>query len=112
MDILFGDNKMAKACNSSRERVKTFGPEQAKKLGIRLDQMRASASLQIFKTVHPRCHQLTGDRGGQWSADLDGPYRLIFEIADEPIPKDSHGSISITEVQKVRIINVADTHAK
>ena len=104
-------NKMAKACNSDRERVKVFGPERAKRLGLRLDQMRASLSLQVFRTVHPRCHSLTGDREGQWSADLDGPYRLIFEIADDPVPLDAYRNIDLAHVQKVRIINVADTHA-
>ncbi len=111
MDILFSTTKMAKTCNSSKELVTAFGPERAKKVGLRLDQMRASASLQVFRGVHPRCHRLTGDRAGQWSADLDGPYRLIFEIADEPIPVDDHGNIVLEEVRKVRIIHVADTHA-
>ena len=111
MDILFQTTKMAKVCNSSQERVREFGPERAKRLGLRLDQMSAAASLQVFKTVHPRCHQLTGNRGGQWSADLDGPYRLIFEIADDPIPLDEHENINLAEVRKVRIINIADTHA-
>ena len=111
MDILFGTNKMAKICNSGQERVKTYGPERAKKVGLRLDQMRASANLQDFRSVHPRCHPLTGDRNGQWSADLDGPYRLIFEIADEPIPLNEHGNLDLAKVQKVRIIHVADTHA-
>jgi proteic killer suppression protein len=77
---------------------------------MRLDQMRAADNLQVFKTVHPRCHMLTGDRAGQWSADLDGPYRLIFEIADEPVPLDDHGTINLEDVRKVRIIHVADTH--
>jgi len=102
---------MTKACNDSKERIKVFGPERAKKLGIRLDQMRVSSSLQVFKSVHPRCHPLTGNRAGQWSADLDSPYRLLFEIADEPLPLDEYGNINLVEVRKVRIIDVADTHA-
>lgn len=110
MDILFGTTKLAKACNSSRERVIEFGPERAKKVGIRLDQMRAAANLQTFKAVHPRCHPLTGNRAGQWSADLDGPYRLLFEIVDDPAPLDERGSINLAEVRKVRIIQIADTH--
>jgi plasmid maintenance system killer protein len=67
--------------------------------------------LKEFRDVHPRCHQLKTDRRGEWSADLDGPYRLIFEIADDPPPLDSNGAIALAEVRKVRIINVADTHA-
>ena len=111
MDVLFSTTKMAKTCNSSQERIREFGPERAKKVGLRLDQMRVAQSLQLFKTVHPRCHSLTGNRDGQWSADLDGPYRLIFEVADDPIPLDANGNIDLAEVRKVRIIQIADTHA-
>lgn len=110
MEILFSSPKMKKVCNNTKERVIEFGPERAKRLGRRLDQMRASSSLAVFILVHPRCHELIGDRAGQWSADLDGPYRLIFEIVDDPIPLDESGNINLNEIQKVRILNVADTH--
>ncbi len=110
MDIVFQTTKLAKSCNSDKDRVIEFGPERAKRLGRRLDQMRAASSLQVFKAVHARCHPLIGDRAGQWSADLDHPYRLIFEIADEPIPEDEHGNIDLSKVRKVRVIEIADTH--
>ena len=110
VDILFRTTRLAKACNASTERVREFGPERAKRLGLRLDQMRASETLSTFRAVHPRCHRLTEDRAGQWSADLDGPYRLVFEIADDPIPVDDRGNIDLTAVRKVRITDVADTH--
>jgi plasmid maintenance system killer protein len=110
VDILFRTTKMARACNTSRERAKEFGPVQAKLLGRRLDKLRHADSLKTFKAVHPRCHMLKEDRCGKWSADLNGPYRLIFEIAEEPVPTDSHGNIALAEVTKVRIIDVTDTH--
>lgn len=110
MDIMFGNRQMARACNDSTERKRRFGPERATRLGIRLDQMRSSNTLAVFKLVHPRCHQLKANRSGQWSADLDGPYRLIFEIADDPIPLDDRGNVDAAAVRKVRIINVANTH--
>lgn len=110
MEILFANNKLARSCNEEKERTRTFGPERAKRLGRRLDQLRHAESLAIFRVVHPRCHPLVGDRFGEWSADLDGPYRLIFEIADEQLPKDEHGNLDISKVQRVRIINVDDTH--
>jgi plasmid maintenance system killer protein len=111
VDISFKTTKMAKTCINSKERVIAYGPERAKKIGLRLDQMRAAANLRVFKAVHPRCHPLSADRESQWSADLDGPYRLLFEIADDPVPLDPHGNIDLAEVQKVRIIQIADTHA-
>ncbi|MDQ2731430.1 MAG: killer suppression protein [Armatimonadota bacterium] len=101
---------MKKVCSASKEQITEFGPERAKRLRRRLDQMRASPSLAVFRLVHPRCHSLIGNRAGQWSADLDGPYRLLFEIADEPLPVDDNGGINFNEVQKVRILDVTDTH--
>ena len=110
MDIKFGSKKLERTCNEERERIRVFGPERAKRLGVRLDQMRFSENLAVFRSVHPRCHQLVGNRAGEWSADLDGPYRLIFEIDTEPLPLDEAGNIDLTKVQKVRITNVEDTH--
>ena len=40
-----------------------------------------------------RCHQLTGDRAGQYAMDLEQPQRLIFI----PIA----GEIQIVEVQEI-----------
>ena len=110
MDILFDKQKMAKACNNAQSRVIEYGPERGRRVGLRLDQMRAAQNLTVFTNVHPRCHRLTGNREGQWSADLDGPYRLIFEIAEDPLPIDLHGNVDLSEVRKVRIIQIADTH--
>lgn len=110
MDILFRGKKLEKDCSDSKKRKISFGTERANKIGLRLDQMRAATSLSVFITVHPRCHRLIGDRKEMWSADLDGPYRLLFEIADDPLPVDLHGKVDHSEVRKVRIIQIADTH--
>lgn len=110
MDILFGKKKLQRDCSDNKARTISFGAERGKKIGLRLDQLRASTSLSVFITVHPRCHPLIGDRKGMWSADLDHPYRLLFEIADDPLPVDLHGNVDLSEVRKVRIIQIADTH--
>jgi proteic killer suppression protein len=57
-----------------------------------------------------RCHALTGDRDGQLSIDLDGPYRLIFEPADNPPPANEDGGLHWERVTAVRILAVEDTH--
>lgn len=58
----------------------------------------------------PRCHELTGDREGQLSVDLDHPYRLLFEPADDPIPIKPDMGLDWTRVTAVRILEVTDTH--
>lgn len=59
-----------------------------------------------------RCHELTGDLGGFFSIDLDGPYRLIFEPEGNPVPRKEDGGIDWTRVQAICIRSVEDTHDK
>jgi proteic killer suppression protein len=57
-----------------------------------------------------RCHELHGKRKGQLSVDLDGPYRLVFKPANDPLPKKSDGGLDWTRVTAIMIIGVEDTH--
>ena len=116
MDVLFKTQKLQNLCNEQKKRDQTYGPLQSKVLGRRLDQMRAAANLGEFKQTHSRCHPLKGNRKGEWSADLDGPYRLIFEPVCPPAHFDtpnlaSEEALDITTITIVRILEVGvDTH--
>ncbi len=57
-----------------------------------------------------RCHELTGDRGGQLSIDLDHPYRLIFIPDHDPIPTRTEGGLDWNRVTRILILEIADTH--
>lgn len=57
-----------------------------------------------------RPHPLTGDRAGQFSVDLDGPMRLLFEPTDQPPPTLEAGGIDWKQVSSVRILEIGDTH--
>jgi proteic killer suppression protein len=57
-----------------------------------------------------RCHELTGDRAGQLSIDLDHPYRLIFSPNHDPIPERDAGGLDWSRVNAIRILEIADTH--
>lgn len=78
----------------------------------RLDEIADSNNLAILKQVHPRCHELKGDRKGKWSLDLKHPYRLVFEIANDPIPNLESGGVDPNKVTAVRILEVEDTHGR
>jgi len=110
MDILFGTARLRKRCNSSKEAARTWGPEMAKRIMRRLDELRDAESLTDFRLLHPRCHELHGDRRGQLSVDLKHPYRLILEPANESIPRKPDGGLDWTKVTAVRILEVTDTH--
>ena len=76
----------------------------------RLDQLRVASSLVEMRMVHPRTHELQGNRAGQISLDLDGGYRLIVEPAENPPPMKEDGGLDWSRIKAVRVLGVEDTH--
>ncbi len=111
MDIVFAAQRLEKRCRSYDELVRTFGAQRAKALQRRLDQLRAAENLAVMRTLPGRCHELTGDRKGTLSVDVDGPYRLLFEPAENPPPLKPDGGLDWQRVTIIRILEVEDTHA-
>lgn len=101
MDIVFDDSKFEKQCNDHKLLVRKKGQERAKKIRQRLDDMR---------NLPGNCHELSGDKSGWLSLDLDGPYRLLFEPANDPIPQKSDGGMDWINITAVSIIGIEDTH--
>ena len=64
-------------------------------------------SLSAVPTVKPdRCHELKGDRAGEYAVDLVHPYRLIFK----PVVQPRSEAIRKEEVYAIQIIDVEDYH--
>jgi toxin HigB-1 len=82
VDVFFGDEWLADVCGSEREMRRAFGLVRAKRLGVRLQQLRVAETLADIRLVTTRCHELTGDLRGYIALDLDGPYRLLFRPLD------------------------------
>ena len=114
MIILFKGKKLEKELNEWAKLVKVHGARRAKKIGLRMMEFRAAASLMDFwppKSGPGRCHELTqGKRKGQLSVDLDHPYRLIFTPAHDPVPKREDGGLDWARVTAIKILGVEDTH--
>jgi len=111
MVIVFKTAKLRKECNEEKLLVKKHGSRRAELLKMRLNQMRASNTLEdLRKLSQLRCHELKGDRKGQLSVDLDHPYRLIFEPANNPMPKKRDGGLDWAKVTEIMIIGIEDTH--
>ncbi len=81
----------------------------AKVMMQRLYELDAARSLEDLRNLG-RCHELRGDRAGQLSLDLRGPYRLIITPAHDPPPTRDDGGLDWSQVTAVKIIEVADTH--
>ena len=111
MDILFKTKKLWKQCNNHKELNKAFGSKRARLIQRRLDEFKAAKTLKDVATLPgPRCHELTGDKTGQLSVDLDHPYRLLFMPANDPVPKKVDGGLDWTRIIRIEILGVKDTH--
>ena len=110
MEISFKSEKLRKLCTEQRIAVREHGSVRANKIRVRLDDMAAAENLAVMRTLPGHYHELTGDRKGQLAVSLDGPYRLIFEPANEPVPCNADGGLSWVEVTAVRILEIVDYH--
>ncbi len=111
MEVGFRTTQLAKACSDHRARQRRFGTERAKKILLRLNQMTAAASVGELMTLpQARCHPWSAGSGDQFTVDLDGPYRLLFEVADEPVPRLSDGGVAVDHVHQITVIEVTDPH--
>lgn len=116
MDILYKNKKLEKLFNNIRELSKKYGFENAKKIMLRQQQVRAAQDLFEFSKIPPstRCHELHSkkgvDRRGQFSISLDGGSRLIFEPCDDPLPTGPDGKLIWRNIRAIRILGVEDYH--
>lgn len=70
----------------------------AEVIHLRIDQLNAAETVEeMINFSIGRCHQLNGNREGQYALDLVYPYRLIFVKIDD-------------QIQIVKIIEIVDYH--
>ena len=110
MEILFPADDDPDEWNEMKRLVRKHNAQRAKLIRRRLDDLRAAACLQVMRTLPGRCHELKGDRAGELSLDLDGPYRLIFRPANDPVPRKEDGGLDWNGVTMVILVGVVDTH--
>ena len=113
MDISFKSTKLEKEFNEGKWLKKVHGELRAKKIGIRLTELRAAISLHDLGPPYDgpgRCHELKGERKGQLSVDLDHPYRLIFMPNHKPVPRKADGGLDWKQVTAIIITGIEDTH--
>lgn len=111
MDILFTSTKLEKTLNSTKELRKAYGADCGDRIGRRLDDLRAADNLAVVRTIpQMRCHELEGDRKGQLAVDVKHPRRIVFEPADEPVPRTQEGGLDWANVRTIRILEVVDYH--
>jgi len=111
VDIIFSSTKQKKEFNDHSRLVRRQGDRRTRLIARRLAQLRAAINLNEIGSLLPaRCHELTGNLKGKLSVDLDHPYRLIIEPANDPVPLKEDGGLDWQRVTAIRIVRIEDTH--
>ena len=113
MDLIFATKKLAKQLNRDREMRKAFGEQRSKRLRVVLATLRAAPNLGVLAPPYSpphRCHELTANRRGTLSVDLDGPYRLLIRPAHDPLPTRKEGGLDCCVVVAIKICGIENTH--
>lgn len=89
---------------------KAFGT-MAKKVNQRMMELKSSPNLEVMKTIPAaNCHELTGDRKGEFAVDISRNFRLIFEPDHNPVPLKDDKSIDCIKVTDIQILGTEDYH--
>jgi plasmid maintenance system killer protein len=110
MNIFFSPDSLSRELSQHKKRMKKYGAKRAQLITQRLDELAAAETLEVMRSiVGARCHEYTGNRKGEFSVDLDHPYRLLFKPIGEKIHK-SDGGVDWSLVRAIVIHGVEDPH--
>jgi len=82
--IRFRTRKLEKQYASHKEAEKAYGKEVARRYIERVNIIKSAKNVEALQLIQTlRCHELKGERKGQWSVRLTGFHRLIFTLEGE-----------------------------
>ncbi|RDD29244.1 killer suppression protein HigA [Prosthecochloris sp. ZM] len=110
MNISFGNKDLKKYANDDRLASRKLGTKRAKVFKQRLDDLRAAETLEDVRHLPGHYHELKENRKGQWSCDLDQPYRMIFIPHEDPIPANADGQYLWIEIRGLDVIEITNYH--
>lgn len=113
MDILFLSRKDQEIANDDARLKKAFrgNPRRAKLIRTRLDELADADTLAVMRSLpQAHCHELTADRRGQLAVKLDKGYRMVFEVANVPLPLKPDGGLDWGQVTAVRVYKLAEDY--
>jgi proteic killer suppression protein len=83
MKVLFSTRELQQWHLDYRMAQRSLGKDLARKYIQRVDVLMDADNVpQLLLVPGLKCHQLKGDRKGQWAISLDQSHRLIFTVAD------------------------------
>lgn len=110
VEVYFRSRKLEKTLSDQRATDRQFG-QVGPVIRRRLAILIAADCLADVPAVPPeRRHQLANDRDEQFAIDLKHPHRLIFEVANDPIPRNEDGGIDLDNVTAITVVEIIDYH--
>jgi toxin HigB-1 len=111
MKVSFKTTKLQKLLGQHKELVKAFGDKRARLIERRMVYLKGASNLQDVPQKKPyRCHELTGQRKGEFAVDVDEKLRIVFVPDHDPVQKLPDGGIDRKAVNEIVIIEVGDYH--
>ena len=98
MQITYANNKIEKVCTDLHVAVRRHGKQIGEMIHQRIREISAAESVELLVQYHiGNCHDLHGDRAGQYAMDLTKNWRLIFKKVQN-------------RLQVVCVIEITDYH--
>lgn len=113
MDILFSSRKAQEIANTDAKLKQAFrgNPRRARLIRARLDELADADTLAVMRSLpQAYLHELTADRKGQLVVKLDKGYRMVFEVANVPLPLKPDGGLDWNQVTAVRVLKLAEDY--
>src|SRR4051812_5277925 len=104
MEISFADHRLQQECESEMALRRAHGGDCARCVMARLADLEAASSLEEFRSLPGRCHELHGGRRGTYALELAAGKHLTLARAGGGRP----GRIDWRQVDAVVILTIAD----
>jgi proteic killer suppression protein len=79
LEVQFKTKKLQKQYQNSKDAIKRYGVDVAKKYINRIEVLKSAKSFDdLYKIPQLKFHPLTGNRVGEFAISLTGFYRLII----------------------------------
>ena len=110
MKITFKNRKLEKTLTDPTSLTKSYGA-LAKKIHQRLVELGDAESLEVMRTIlASKCHELSGNRRGEFAVTITANFRLIFEACHYPPPRKDDGGLDWKKITEIQINEIIDYH--
>lgn len=111
LDFTYRSSRLRKELSDAKAMDRAYG-DRARPLRLRLGVLAEASHLGDVPTGTPEhCHPLKhGSRKGQFAVTLRANWRLVFRPDHDPLPMLPSGTIDLTKVTVIELIEIVDYH--